>query len=76
MTARVDHDRPLVEVRDLGDGPDLANGVVISPWVVSGLLGESEERDTTPIGPDTRLEFHEYLRDLDDSDRFFNDLSE
>ena len=70
----------LIEVRggnwEEGDGPDLGSGVLIAPWVVSHLLMQDGERDTTPIGPDTRLEFHEYLRDLDDSDRFFNDLSE
>lgn len=64
----------LVELRDLGDGPDLAHGVLIASWVVSHLLGEGDEQEATPIDPDTRLEFHEYLRDLDDSDRFFNDL--
>ncbi len=65
---------PRIENWSEEDGPDLASGLTIAPWVVSHLLAEGEGSDRTPIDPDTRLEFHEYLRDLDDSDRFYSDL--
>jgi winged helix domain-containing protein len=65
----------IVEARDPGEGADLSNGVYIAEWVVSFLLGEEEDEEAGPIGPDTRLEFHEYLEQLDDSGRFFDDLT-
>ncbi|MCU0724912.1 MAG: hypothetical protein MUE73_03855 [Planctomycetes bacterium] len=67
----------LVEVPvspDDGGGPP---EVVLPRWVVSTLLGERERVGSdAAFDPDARLEFHEYLKGLDDSDRFFRDLGE
>jgi hypothetical protein len=65
---------PRLENWSEEEGPDLSSGLAIAPGVVSLLLGEEEEPERGPIDPDTRLEFHEYLKGLGDSDQFFSDL--
>jgi hypothetical protein len=60
-------------------GPEDAGGPPefnLSRWAVTTLLGEKERAGTEAIDPDARLEFHEYLKGLDDSGRFFRDLGE
>ena len=63
----------LVEIEDSLDDRELTGDLYLPSWVVSELLGE--ERNTLrPIGPDTRLDFHEYLSGLGDSEQFYRDL--
>ncbi|MHC4471035.1 MAG: hypothetical protein ACYTDY_17540 [Planctomycetota bacterium] len=63
----------LVEVEDPLEEKELSAELSLPRWVASFLLGEDPAR-SRPIGPDTRLEFHEYLKGLGDSDQFFRDL--
>jgi hypothetical protein len=63
----------LVQLDEAVNEKELTGGLSLPRWVSAYLLGEDigEER---PIGPDTRLDFHEYLKRLDDSEQFFRDL--
>ena len=61
----------LIEVDDSVDDRELTAEVSLPRWVAMVLLGET---DREPIGPDTRIAFHEYLKGLDDSEQFYRDL--
>jgi len=64
----------LVELSDSVDERELSAEATLPRWVVSLLLDEEHRTGRRPIGADTRLEFHEYLKRLGDSDEFFRDL--
>ena len=64
----------LIDIEEPVDDRELTGEVLLARWAASGILGEKEQAGSTPIGPDTRLEFHEYLKGLGDSDQFFRDL--
>jgi hypothetical protein len=64
----------LVELEDPIDDKELTADLALPRWVSLYLLGLEEESGPEPIGPDTRIEFHEYLKGLEDSDRFYRDL--
>lgn len=64
----------LVEIHDSVDERDAGLEVVLPDWVSTLMLDEEGRAERRPIGPDTRLEFHEYLQSLGDSDQFFRDL--
>jgi hypothetical protein len=66
----------LVEIVDSVDEREITGDLMLPRWVSALLLGESDGEDDTPIGTDTRIEFHEYLKELEDSDRFFKDLGD
>ncbi len=61
----------LIEIEDAVDDRELTAEVCLPRWLASHLLGEGERE---PIGPDARIAFHEYLQNLEDSERFFRDL--
>ena len=64
----------LIELEDPVDDRELTAELCLPRWLVTLLLGENRAAGQDPIGPDTRLEFHEYLKGLGDSDQFFRDL--
>jgi hypothetical protein len=64
----------LVELEDPVDEKEVTAELVLPNWVSALLLGEGDGGVRGPIGPDTRIEFHQYLKRLEDSDRFFRDL--
>lgn len=64
----------LVELEDPVDEKDVTAELVLPNWVGALLLGRENDGTPGPIGADTRIEFHQYLKSLDDSDRFFRDL--
>jgi hypothetical protein len=64
----------LVELEDPVDEKETTGELTLPGWVSALLLGEAEGGVRGPIGPDTRIEFHQYLKGLDDSDQFFRDL--
>jgi hypothetical protein len=67
----------LIEIEDSVDDRELTGEVLLARWAASQILGEETGGvGETPIGPDTRLEFHEYLKGLGDSDQFFRDLGD
>ena len=45
--------------------------VYLPNWVTDRILGQDAKQK---IDADTKLDFHEYLKDLGSSDRFFDDL--
>jgi len=63
----------LVEILDPVDGKEITGDLTLPRWVSALLLGD-DEGERGPIDADSRIEFHEYLKELDDSDRFFRDL--
>lgn len=64
----------LVEIDNPPDEKDVTADLFLPDWVSNLLLGETKDGAPGPIGTDTRIEFHQYLKDLTDSDRFFRDL--
>ena len=64
----------LVELEDPVDEKEITAELSLPRWVSALLLGETESGVREPIGPDTRIEFHEYLEELEDSERFYRDL--
>ena len=54
----------------LGEGKDLTADASLPNKIVDAMLGSRGAR----IGPDERLNFHEYLKQLDSSESFFSDL--
>jgi hypothetical protein len=64
----------LIELEDAIDDKELTADLTLPRWVSLLLLGLAGETGREPIGPDTRIEFHEYLKDLEDSERFYRDL--
>lgn len=66
----------LVELEDPVDEKETTAELTLPVWVSALLLGDTEGGVHGPIGPDTRIEFHQYLKGLDDSDQFFRDLEQ
>jgi len=64
----------LVSIVDSVDGKEITGDLTIPRWLSGLLLGDDETDARGPIDPDTRIEFHEYLKGLEDSERFFKDL--
>ncbi len=64
----------LVEVVESPDERDPTPELTLSRAACGALLGGAEGKGADPIDADLRLEFHEYLKHLSDSDRFFRDL--
>lgn len=64
----------LVELADPVDEKEITAELVLPNWLSSFLLGEPPGSIRGPIGADVRIAFHEYLKALEDSDRFFRDL--
>ena len=64
----------IIEASPAEGDLDLPEDLTLSDAVVAKLLGDRGREGDGAIGTDLRLEFHEYLKGLDDSGRFFRDL--
>jgi hypothetical protein len=63
----------LIELDEPVGEREMTADLALPRWVAAQMLGE-RDRDRDPIDPDTRLEFHEYLKGLGDSEQFYRDL--
>ena len=65
-------DREILQVEAMLEGRELTGEVHLSDWVVNLLFGAPA---TEPrIRPDERLEWHLYLKNLEDTKAFFRDM--
>lgn len=65
-------EREIIQVEPILEGRELTGEVHLSDWVVNLLLGAPT---TEPrIRPDERLEWHLYLKNLEDTKAFFKDM--
>jgi hypothetical protein len=64
------HRKGLLQLEGAYEGKDLTADASLPNKVVDSMLGSRGAR----IGPDERLNFHEYLKQLDSSESFFTDL--
>lgn len=61
----------LIALEEMVNDKELTAEAYLPNWVVDRMLG-SDERHV--IDADSRLDFHDYLRNLDSSETFFEDL--
>ncbi len=61
----------LIALEEMVNDKELTAEAYLPNWVVDRMLG-SDERNA--IDADSRLDFHDYLRKLDSSETFFEDL--
>ncbi|MBL8766070.1 MAG: hypothetical protein JNL94_01825 [Planctomycetes bacterium] len=61
----------LVALEETVHDKELTAEVYLPNWVTDRMLGQDAKQK---IDADTKLDFHEYLKDLGSSDRFFDDL--
>jgi hypothetical protein len=61
----------LVALEESVHDKELTAEVYLPNWVTDRILGEDAKHK---IDADTKLDFHEYLKDLGSSDKFFDDL--
>ncbi len=61
----------LVALEEMVNDKELTAEVYMPNWVVNRILGEDGPR---AIDADTRLDFHDYLKNLESSSDFFEDL--
>lgn len=66
--------REIIEVEPMLEGRELTGEVHLADWVVNSLFGPPANVPDRQIAPDEKLEWHMYLKTLDESDRFFRDL--
>ncbi|MCC6671242.1 MAG: hypothetical protein IT458_09280 [Planctomycetes bacterium] len=62
----------ILELEPFLEGRELTAEVHLNDWVVNDLFGLPSQNRA--IHPDERLDWHLYLKQLDDSDRFFRDM--
>jgi hypothetical protein len=68
--------REIVQIEPMLENRELTGEVYLADWVVNYLLGVQAgvaEREES-IAPDERLDWHLYLKNLDDAHSFFRDL--
>lgn len=63
----------IVQLEDMVAEKAMTAEVVLSNWVVERLLGE--ERSERAIAPDEKIDFHNYLKNLDSAETFLRDLT-
>lgn len=61
----------LIALEEMVNDKELTAEAYLPNWVVDRMLG-SDERNA--IDADSRLDFHDYLKNLDSSESFFDDL--
>lgn len=66
--------REIVEVEPMLEGRELTGEVHLADWVVNSMFGPPANLPEREIAPDEKLEWHQYLQGLRESDRFFRDL--
>ena len=54
------------------EGRELTGEVYLADWAVNHLFGGFQSEEA--IDPDARLDWHLYLKNLDDTGTFFRDL--
>jgi hypothetical protein len=62
----------LIEIEPLLEGRELTGEVHLNDWVVNDLLGIPPAEE--PIQAEERLDWHLYLRNLEDSAGFYRDM--
>ncbi len=63
----------LIILEDTVNGKELTGEIFMPNWVIELMLtGQSEGKD--PIDTDARLDFHNYLKGLDSSEEFYDNL--
>lgn len=63
----------IIQLEDMVAEKAMTAEVVLSNWVVERLLGD--EKSERAIAPDEKIDFHNYLKNLDSAETFFRDLS-
>ena len=63
----------IIEIEDLRGGKTASGQATLSPWASKRLLDGSLRMDGN-IASDEKMEFHNYLSHLHDSDDFFDNL--
>jgi hypothetical protein len=61
----------LIAIEEVVADKELTGEAYLPNWVIDRLLGDE---DKAAIDADSRIDFHDYLKDLDSSDPFFDDL--
>jgi len=66
--------REIIEIEPMLEGRELTGEVHLADWVVNSMFGPPANLPERQIAADEKLEWHMYLKALDESDRFFRDL--
>lgn len=66
--------REVIEIEPMLEGRELTGEVHLADWVVNSMFGPPANTPERRIAADEKLEWHMYLKDLRESDRFFRDL--
>ena len=66
--------REVIEVEPMLEGRELTGEVHLADWVVNSMFGPPANVPEREIAPDEKLEWHQYLQGLRESERFFRDL--
>ncbi len=65
-------ERDILSFDDPGTSRELAGEISLAPWALEAVLGKKTAGEA--IDADARLDFHEYLKDMPDSNDFFTKL--
>lgn len=63
----------LIALEEVVADKELTGEAYLPNWVIDRMLGDE---DKAAIDADSRIDFHDYLKNLDSSDPFFDDLDE
>ena len=63
----------LIQLEEMVNGKELTAEACIPNWVVEKILSGVDERGSN-FDADTRLDFHNYLKNLESSEDFLDDL--
>ncbi|MEZ5966632.1 MAG: hypothetical protein R3F56_22535 [Planctomycetota bacterium] len=66
--------REIIEVEPMLEGREMTGEVHLADWVVNSLFGPPANAPDRHIASDEKLDWHMYLKSLEESDRFFRDL--
>lgn len=64
--------RQIVQLEDMSGEKEITAEASLSNWVAERLL--AEERAEQAIAPDEKIDFHNYLKNLESADTFLEDL--
>jgi hypothetical protein len=62
----------IIKIEAMIEGREMTGEVVLSDWAVNYLFGA--DAGDSAIGSDDRLDWHLYLKELEDTQRFYKDL--
>lgn len=63
----------LIAIEEVVADKELTGEAYLPNWVIDRMLGDE---DKAAIDADSRIDFHDYLKNLDSSDPFFDDLDD